>query len=159
MTNSKELKEKHKRFADFYITSLDIAESYTRAGYKTATKKSAYIKGWNLLKKNELIKEYVDRRLKEKEERRVMKQDEILEIYTTIARSEEVATKDKLKALDSLSKINGLFIEKVQHETTIQIKLPDFAALNKLTGATPKQEVIEEEYTTVEDDADDKADE
>lgn len=149
-----ELKEKHKRFADYYITTLDIAESYMKAGYKAANKKIAYTKGWNLLKKNELVKAYVEKRLKEKEESRIMKQDEILTIYTTIARSSDVAVKDQLKALDALSKINGLFVEKVQHETTIQIKLPDFEQLKQLQQSVQKDkpDFIEADYKVSEED-------
>lgn len=146
-----ELKEKHKRFADYYITSLDIAESYVKAGYKAANKKVAYTKGWNLLKKNEQVKNYVENRLKEIEDHRIMGIQEIKEIYTAVARSDETAVKDKLKALDALAKMNGLFVEKVQHETKIEIKLPDFEQLKLIRQEHEEQKLIDVSYKVEEE--------
>lgn len=51
------ISEKHKRFADLYLETLDYTASY-QAVYPNAKKRSASVKGYNLLQKVE-IKEYI----------------------------------------------------------------------------------------------------
>lgn len=51
------ISEKHKRFADLYIESLDYTSSY-QAVYPNAKKRSASVKGYDLLQKVE-IKDYI----------------------------------------------------------------------------------------------------
>ena len=79
------LTEKQKAFADEYIISLNATEAAKKAGYK---EKSAYSIGHENLKKPE-VQEYIEKRLKEKEEKRIATQDEVLEYLTKVMRGEE----------------------------------------------------------------------
>lgn len=78
------LTEKQKRFADKYIELGNGTKAAIEAGY---SKKTARVIGQeNLLKP--AIKAYIDTRLAEMDEKRVMKADEALELLTKIARGE-----------------------------------------------------------------------
>ncbi len=68
------LNERQARFADEYIIDLNATQAAIRAGY---SKKTAYSQGQRLLKNVE-IKQMIDKRLEEKKEKLIMKQDEIL---------------------------------------------------------------------------------
>lgn len=118
------LTPKQQKFCDEYITSLNAAEAAVNAGYSEKTARQI---GSRLLT-NVNVKEYIAKRVKSKQNDLIMKQDEILETYTNIARNDEVSIKDRLKALDSLSKTYSLFSENInidaKVEETIKVELP-----------------------------------
>lgn len=123
------LNERQKAFADNYIESLNAEQSAIKAGYS-----EAYARGnAHKLVANSCIKNYIDERLKAKEDKRIMKQDEILEILTSIARGTEQeedvtvtqagkvirfeknpSIKDRMKALELLGKRYRMFTDKVE---------------------------------------------
>lgn len=137
------LNERQKAFADNYIESLNAEQSAIKAGYS-----EAYARGnAHKLVANSCIKSYIDERLKAKEDDRIMKQDEILAILTSIARGTEQeedvsvtqagkvirfeknpSNKDRMKALELLGKRYRLFTDKVEVEggkgVSINIDIP-----------------------------------
>ncbi|QKS73267.1 terminase small subunit [Paenalkalicoccus suaedae] len=78
------LREKQKRFAEKYIELGNATQAAIEAGY---SKKTAKETGYENLTKPH-IKAYIDTRLAELDEKRVMKADEALELLTKIARGE-----------------------------------------------------------------------
>ncbi|MFM1582026.1 terminase small subunit [Helcococcus bovis] len=120
----KSLTIKQKQFADDYIITGSAIQSAINVGYsKTYARNSAY-----KLLENLLIKEYVENRMQELEDKAIIKQDEILRLLTAIARREEIdyeVTKDgqvvkipirvshQLKALELLGKRYGMWTDKV----------------------------------------------
>lgn len=76
---------KQMRFCDEYLIDLNATQAAIRAGYseKTAT----VIGSENLTKP--YIREYIDKRLAEKEEKLVAKQDEVMKYLTAVMRREE----------------------------------------------------------------------
>lgn len=117
------LTEKQKRFCDYYIETGNGSEAARRAGYKA--KNLNVLASQNLTKSN--IKEYVDKRIKDKDSKRIASQDEILEYFTRVMRGEEQDTftsstvtgelveervfpslKERTKAAESLAKRYGL---------------------------------------------------
>jgi phage terminase small subunit len=112
------LTEKQKRFADYYIELGNATESALKAGYSKKTARS--IGQENLTKPD--IKSYIDKRMEELADERIMKAQEALELLTSIARgelTEEVVVsfmdgyekvekkpdiKDRQKALESILK-------------------------------------------------------
>ncbi len=133
MRRVEKLTEKQKRFVDFYIQTGNASEAARLAGYNP---KSAGSIGQENLKKPE-IKNAIDARLKQLESERVAKDKEILEFLTAVMRGEVIESiptqigtgngvfhaellkkppnvKDRLKAAEILSKINGLFNEKTE---------------------------------------------
>ena len=136
------MKREWEIFADEYIISLNATQSYLKA-YPNVTEDTARTNGCKLLA-NANIKKYIDKRLASKEDERIMKQDEILRILTSIARGEvteqtlkgegngyqvlvnkDVGTKDRLKALELLGKRYGTFTEKIDVSVSKSEKLAD----------------------------------
>lgn len=123
---------KHKAFCDDYLITLNATDSYMKVygcSYDVAKANASRL----LAKAN--IKEYIDERMKTKENDRIMKQDEILTILTSIARGQEQeedvtvtqagkivrfeknpSNKDRMKALELLGKRYRLFTDKIEVE-------------------------------------------
>ena len=85
------LTEKQKRFADIYIETGNGTQSYIDAGYKATSRDVAEANAWKLLA-NYSVKKYIDDCIAEKDNRRIAKQDEILEFLTKVLRGEETET-------------------------------------------------------------------
>lgn len=119
---------KQKRFADEYIISGNATQSAIIAGY---SKKYAATNTDKLLK-NTNIKNYIDERLKELEDKAIAKQEEVLRYLTSVMRGEheeevlygvgegvqstrhvEVGAKDRIKAAELLGKRYGTWTDKV----------------------------------------------
>ena len=116
VVKNRKLTPKQKAFADYYIETGNATESAIRAGYSKSTARS--IGAENLTKPN--IKSYVEKRMEELADKRIMKAQEALELLTSIARgemTEEVVVsfidgyekvekspdiKERLKAIESL---------------------------------------------------------
>ena len=141
------MKREWQIFADEYIISLNATQSYLKA-YPNVTEDTARTNGCKLLA-NTNIKKYIDKRLASKEDERIMKQDEILMLLTTIARGEAteqtlkgegngfqilvdkgVGAKDRLKALELLGKRYGTFADKV----IVDVDKEKQEALKNLSG-------------------------
>ena len=124
------MKTEWEIFADEYIISLNATQSYLKA-YPEATYNTARTEGCKLLAEPN-VKAYIDEQMAKKQDERIMKQDEILMLLTSIARGEQteqalqlcgdgcqklvdkdISAKDRLKALELLGKRYGTFAEKV----------------------------------------------
>jgi phage terminase small subunit len=131
---------KQKDFADYYIETGNITESAIRAGY---SKNYANAQGYKLLE-NVGIKSYIDKRMAEKDAKKVAKQDEILSYLTSIMRGEhqeqtlrgvgegaqtisdiDVSAKDRIKAAELLGKRYTMWTDKTQLEGSIGVTIVD----------------------------------
>ena len=136
------VKREWQIFADEYIISLNATQSYIKA-YPNVTENTARTNGCKLLA-NTNIKNYIDEQLAKKQDERIMKQDEILRLLTSIARGEQteqtlqlcgdgyqelvdkdISAKDRLKALELLGKRYGTFAEKIDVNVSKSEKLAD----------------------------------
>ena len=136
------MKREWQIFADEYIISLNATQSYLKA-YPEATYNTARTEGCKLLAEPN-IRKYIDKRLASKEDERIMKQDEILMLLTSIARGEQteqtlqlcgdgcqelvnkdISAKDRIKALELLGKRYGTFAENVNVNVSKSEKLAD----------------------------------
>ena len=136
------LKTEWQIFADEYIITLNATQSYLKA-YPKASYETANVEGCKLLVKPS-IKNYIDERMASKQDERIMKQDEILRLLTSIARGEQteqtlqlcgegrqklvdknISAKDRLKALELLGKRYGTFAEKIDVSVGKSEKLAD----------------------------------
>lgn len=130
------LKQQH--FADEYIISGNATQSAINAGY---SKKYAATNTDKLLK-NTNIKNYIDERLKELEDKAIAKQEEVLQYLTSVMRGEheeevlygmgegmqgkthiEVSAKDRIKAAELLGKRYRLFTDKVELDADVDMEL------------------------------------
>lgn len=131
---------KQKRFCDEYLIDLNATQAAIRAGY---SKKTAQAIGTENLTKP-LLKSYIDKRMKEKEDSLIAKQDEVLKYLTSVMRGESKSSvlamagdgvqeviekppdeKERTKAAELLGKRYRLFTEKVEVDGAIPIVIVD----------------------------------
>lgn len=133
---------KQQRFCDEYLISLNATQSAIKAGY---TKKYANTNASKLLQ-NTTIKEYIEKRMAEKESELIADQDEVLKYLTSVMRGEtqseivvvegcgdgysEARTmqkapdeKERLKAAELLGKRYGLYTEKVEQQVDMELNI------------------------------------
>lgn len=82
------LTEKQKRFCDEYLVDLNGTQAAIRAGYSEKTAKQ--IAQQNLTKLD--IQEYIKKRMAEKEDALIAKQNEVLQTLTRVLRRQEMDT-------------------------------------------------------------------
>ena len=134
------LTPKQKAFAEYYIETGNATESARKAGYKG--KNLNRIASENLSKLD--IKNYIDEKMKELEDKRIAKAEEVLEYLTRVLRGEEteqvvvtenigdfmseakvvdkeISAKDKIKAAELLGKRYRLFVDKVEKDSNINV--------------------------------------
>ena len=134
--------EKQKRFCDEYLIDLNATQAAIRAGY---SKRSArQIADKNMSK--DYIREYIDKRLAEKETELIADQDEVLKYLTSVLRGESQSTevvvegqgdgyseartiqkepseKDRLKAAELLGKRYGIYTDKVEADVDMELNI------------------------------------
>ena len=138
----KKMTAKQKRFCDEYLIDLNITQAAIRAGY---SQKTAYVIGNENLKKP-MLKEYIEKRMAEKEAALVADQTEVMKYLTSVLRgksqSEVVVVegtgegcseartmqkapdeKERLKAAELLGKAHMLFTDKVQQEVDMDLNI------------------------------------
>lgn len=133
---------KQQRFADEYIISGNATEAAIKAGY---AKKAAYQQGAENLKKPH-IREYIDKRLEEINDKSIAKQEEVLQYLTSVMRGTTQSAvvviegdgdgvssarlmdktpdeKERLKAAELLGKRYGAFTEKVEVGADLELNV------------------------------------
>lgn len=138
----KKLTAKQQRFCDEYLIDLNATQAAIRAGYSAKT--ARVIGQENLLKP--AIKEYIEKRMAEKEAALVADQAEVLKYLTSVMRgqsqSEVVVVegvgegcsearamqkapdeKERLKAAELLGKAHMMFTDKVQQEVDMDLNI------------------------------------
>ena len=133
---------KQQRFADEYIISGNATDAAIKAGY---AKKAAYQQGAENLKKPH-IREYIDKRLEEINDKSIAKQEEVLQYLTSVMRGTTQSAvvviegdgdgvssarlmdktpdeKEKLKAAELLGKRYGAFTEKVEVGADLELNV------------------------------------
>ena len=136
------LNDRQRRFADEYLIDLNAERAAIRAGYsKRYARGNAY-----KLVANECIKEYIKKRMDEKEKELIADQDEVLKYLTSVLRGESLSTeivveglgngvseartmdkkpseKDKLKAAELLGKRYGLYTDKIETDVDMELNI------------------------------------
>lgn len=132
---------KQQRFCDEYLIDLDGTKAAIRAGYSEKT--AAVIASENLRKPN--IREYIDKRMAEKEATLIAGQDEVMRYLTSVLRGESMSEivvvegaagvstarrlekkpdeKERLKAAELLGKAHMLFTDKVQQDIDMDLNI------------------------------------
>lgn len=110
---NKKLTPKQRAFCDYYIETGNATESAKRAGYKKPN-----VQGSQNLEKLS-IKQYIDKRLKELESKRIANAGEVLQYLTKVMRGEEkdqfgldASLQDRTKAAELLGKRYAIFNSK-----------------------------------------------
>ncbi|WP_419893269.1 terminase small subunit [Oceanobacillus kimchii] len=122
--------EKQRRFADEYIRTGNVSESY-RLAYPNVKKESAARSSGSRLLTNANVKTYIDKRLEELRKESIAEQDEVLQYLTSVMRGEhteqtlrgvgegaqeidniEVDAAKRIKAAELLGKRYGIWTDK-----------------------------------------------
>lgn len=136
------MKDRQRRFADEYLIDLNAEAAAVRAGYSPR-----YARGnaYKLVAKSG-IKEYIEKRMAEKESELIADQNEVLRYLTAVMRgestSEEIivegigdgrskarklektpSEKDRLKAAELIGKRYGLFTDKIETDIDMDLNI------------------------------------
>ncbi len=162
------LTEKQRRFVDYYVETGNASEAARRAGYSEKT--AGWIGQENLQKPT--IKAAIDARLKDLEDKRIAKADEVLEFLTSTLRGEvkeervvvegtgegrsdariitvQVSARDRLEAAKSLLKRYPMQLDAKEQELRLQ----------KLEAEIRAAEQVDDDAVTIVDDLGDDDDE
>ena len=138
------LTDKQKAFCDYYLESLNATEAAIKAGYSKKTARK--IGSENLTKLD--IKNYIDKRLKELEDARIAKVDEVMKFLTSSLRGEveeevvstmstmegetkpviikkQISARDRIKAAELIGRRYQLFTDKVNVDANIGVTIID----------------------------------
>ena len=136
------MKDRQRRFADEYLIDLNAEAAAVRAGYSPR-----YARGnaYKLVARSG-IKEYIEKRMAEKESELIADQKEVLRYLTAVVRgestSEEIivegigdgrskarklektpSEKDRLKAAELIGKRYGLFTDKIETDVDMDLNI------------------------------------
>lgn len=137
----KPLNYRQRAFADRYIETGDITQSYIDAGYSSNSRNAACVEGKKLLERHEGVKKYIEEVLEGMVRAGTADAREVMECLTEVVRgemTEEVISvvsigdgksqvvktlkrpciKDRVRAAELLARRFGLLIEKVDLSTS-----------------------------------------
>lgn len=118
------LNARQKKFAEYYAQSGNAAESARKAGYSETYAEHRTDEMLRNVEISNYIKQLSD---KFKDERIISAKDRQV-ILSNIAKSDEEPTPDRIRAIDTLNKMTGEYLNKVEVSGTLkaeQSKLDD----------------------------------
>ena len=95
------------------VQSGNGTEAYKKAGYKVKSDNAAAVGAAKLLRKAKIQQRIAELR-SEMDSHKIMDAAERRELLTQFARDEETGKADRLKAMDLLNKMDGVYINKTQ---------------------------------------------
>lgn len=104
------MNERQKKFAEFYAQSGNAADSARRAGYSDSYAEHRTDEMLRNVEISKYIRELTD---KAKDERILSAKDRQV-MLSEIARDEEYKAGDRVKAIDTLNKMTGEYITKIE---------------------------------------------
>ena len=136
------MKDRQRRFADEYLIDLNAEAAAVRAGYSPRYAR----RNADKLVAGSGIKEYIEKRMAEKESELIADQNEVLRYLTAVMRgestSEEIivegigdgrskarklektpSEKDRLKAAELIGKRYGLFTDKIETDVDMDLNI------------------------------------
>jgi len=114
---------REKLFCDEYMISGNACAAAKKAGYvgQTAVNASRWLDPNSTKKYKPHLVAYIQEHSEKIHNAKIASAEEIREFFTSVVRSSEEKTQDRLKAGELLAKIQGQFIEKISVEGTIPI--------------------------------------
>jgi phage terminase small subunit len=109
---------RQKKFAEYYVESGNVSQSAVKAGY---SEKFAKSKSYLLLD-NPLVVKYIQELSEEMQDKRIMNAKERQAVLSDIARNKShmEETGDIIKAIDTLNKMTGEYLNKVEVSGNIE---------------------------------------
>lgn len=118
------LNARQKKFAEYYAQSGNTVQSAIKAGY---SEKYANADACKILE-NPRVSEYIKELTAKAQQDRIITAVERQAILSDIAKSNEELTPDRIRAIDTLNKMTGEYLNKVEVSGTLkaeQSKLDD----------------------------------
>lgn len=118
------LNARQKKFAEYYTQSGNAAESARKAGY---SKTYAEHRTDEMLRNVE-VAEYIKQLSDKLKDKRIISAKDRQVILSDIAKSKDEETPDRIRAIDTLNKMTGEYLNKVEVSGTLkaeQSKLDD----------------------------------
>lgn len=107
------MKELQERFCIEFVKSGNASRAYKAAGYKADNDDSVRAAAAKLLTKDNIKKRIAE--LREKiSSSKIMDAQERRELMTKIAKNKKTSNTDRLKAIDLLNKMDGVYINRTQ---------------------------------------------
>jgi phage terminase small subunit len=123
-----EMTEKQKAFCDYYIETANATEAARLAGYKGKNLNRMACE--NMTKP--YIREYIEQRLKQMENKRIADAKEVLEYLTKVMRGEEkdqfgldAPLSERTKAAELIGKRYALFKDNVSIDANVGVSIID----------------------------------
>lgn len=114
------LKDKQKKFAEYYAESGNAYESAIKAGYSENYAKAQSCK----LLENVGIQEYIRQLQETSRSARILSATQRQEILSDIAMS-KAEPQDRIKAIDVLNKMTGEYINRLDVSAEVGVKIVD----------------------------------
>lgn len=102
-----------ENFCMEFVRCGNATEAYKNAGYKVRSDNTAAVCAAKLLR-NAKVQSRIAELREELDSHKIMDAAERRELLTQFARDEETAKPDRLKAMDLLNKMDGVYINKTQ---------------------------------------------
>jgi phage terminase len=124
------MNNKEKKFAELYIQSGNAVKAAVGAGYseKTARFASNWLNPLKPTKYKSELAEYIDSLNEQIRSESIMSAAERQEMLSSIAKDENELTAVRIRAIDTLNKMDGQYINKVQASVETSPKLADVFA-------------------------------
>lgn len=110
------LTAKQQAWIDYYKQGKSKAEAARLAGYRAKNDEGFHSIGSENFRK---LQVYIADRDAVLEKSRIADMQEINEFWTTIIRSDEEKTADRIKASELRAKAAGMFVDKLEHSGTV----------------------------------------
>ena len=111
------MNERQKKFAELYAQSGNTVQSAIGAGY---SENYANANACKLLE-NVRVAEYIQKLTAKEQKKRILTAAERQAILTEIAVNESEKPQDRIKAIDTLNKMTGEYITKIEGSMTAEI--------------------------------------
>lgn len=116
--------ERQKKFAEYYAQSGNTVQSAIKAGY---SENYANARAYELLE-NVGVAEYIRQLTEKAQDERIITAKERQALLSDIAKDLEESPSDRIKAIDTLNKMTGEYVLKVDAEVKRSDKLSDVMA-------------------------------
>lgn len=120
--------ERQKKFSEYYAQCGNAAQSAIQAGY---SKKYANTNASKLLQ-NTTITEYIKQLAEDAQTARIMTARERQALLSDMAKNGKNSPADRIRAIDTLNKMTGEYVAKIQAEVKTSEKLSD--VFNQIGG-------------------------
>lgn len=115
---------RQKKFAEYYAQSGNTVQSAIKAGYSEAYANSTACK----MLENARVAEYIKQLTEKAQDERIMTAKERQALLSDIAKDGKNDPADRIRAVDTLNKMTGEYVAKIQAEVKTSEKLSDVFA-------------------------------